>query len=106
MAKAQKLHQYVLKLNTTFLAKHKWNLTLPLNEARKNPGCVVSLSDSQVLTWINELNGTENKDEKAKKLKSEIKFLKKQHNSLENKNAIAKNMMNYIGYNLLKTICV
>ena len=45
MAKAQKLHQYVLKLNTTFLAKHKWNLTLPLNDARNTPGCVVSLSD-------------------------------------------------------------
>lgn len=90
MAKAQKLHQYVLKLNTTFLAKHKWNLTLPLNEARKSPGCVVSLSDSQVLTWINELNGTEDKDKRAQEIKKEIKFLKKQPNSLENKNAIAQ----------------
>lgn len=90
MAKAQKLHQYVLKLNTTFLAKHKWNLTLPLNEARKSPGCVVSLSDSQVLTWINELNGTEDKDKRAKEIAKEIKFLKKQPNSAENKKAISE----------------
>ncbi len=89
MAKAQKLHQYVLKLNTTFLAKHKWNLILPLNEARKTPGCVVSLSDSQVLTWINELNGTEDKDKRAKEITKEIKFLKKQPNSVENKKAIS-----------------
>ena len=90
MAKAQKLHQYVFKLNTTFLAKHKWNLILPLSEARKSPGCVVNLSDSQVLTWINELNGTEDKDEKAKKITKEIKLLKKQQNSTENKNLIAQ----------------
>ena len=77
MAKAQKLHQYVFKLNTSFLAKHKWNLTLPLNEARKSPGCIVSLGDSQVLTWINELNGTEDKDKRAKEITKEIKFLKK-----------------------------
>lgn len=90
MAKAQKLHQYVLKLNTTFLAKHKWNLTLPLGEARKCPGCVVSLSDSQVLTWINELNGTEDKDEKAKEITKDIKFLKKQPNSVENRKLISE----------------
>ena len=90
MAKAQKLHQYVFKLHTGYLAKHKWNLVLPLNEARKTPGCVVSLSDSQVLTWINELNGSEDKDLRAKEIKNEIKFLKKQPNSPENKKRIAK----------------
>lgn len=90
MAKAQKLHQYVFKLNTTFLAKHKWDLKLPIKEARKSPGCVVSLSDSQVLTWINEINGTQDKDEKAKEIKSKIKFLKTQPNSQENKRKISQ----------------
>ena len=90
MAKAQKLHQYVFKLNTTFLAKHKWDLTLPIKEARKSPGCVVSLSDSQVLTWINEINGTRDKDERAKEIKSKIKILKTQPNSQENKKKISE----------------
>ena len=89
MAKAQKLHQYVFKLNTTFLKKHKWNLNLPIKEARKSPGCVVSLSDSQVLTWINELNGTTDKDIKAREIKQKIKLLKQQLNSKENKIAIS-----------------
>lgn len=89
MAKAQKLHQYVFKLNTTFLKKHKWNLNLPIKEARKSPGCVVSLSDSQVLTWINELNGTTDKDIKAREIKQKIKLLKQQPNSKENKIAIS-----------------
>ena len=90
MAKAQKLHQYIFKLNTTFLAKHKWDLQLPIKEARKSPGCVVSLSDSQVLTWINEINGTQDKDIKAKEIKRKIKFLKTQSSSSDNKKEIAQ----------------
>lgn len=81
MAKAQKLHQYVFKLNTTFLAQHKWNLIFPVKEARKSPGCVVSLSDSQVLTWINEINKTTDRDEKARQIKQNIKDLKKKQNN-------------------------
>ena len=90
MAKAQKLHQYIFKLNTTFLAKHKWNLDFPIKDARKSPGCVVSLNDSQVLTWINEINGTQDKDERAKEIKQKIKLLKKQPVSNENKKLISQ----------------
>lgn len=88
MAKQQKTQQYCLKLNTSFLAKHNWDLKLPIEEARKTPGVVISLADSQILTWINELNGTEDYDFQAKELKKEIKFLKTQKSSRENKKKI------------------
>lgn len=90
MAKQQKTQQYIYKINSSLLSKHKWNLTLPIKEARKIPGCVVSLSDSQILTWINELNGTSDKDKKAKEIKHEIKLLKTQKSSKENKIKISQ----------------
>jgi hypothetical protein len=88
MAKQKTTQQFIFKLNSTLLAKNNWDLSLPLERARKVPGMVVSLADSQILTWINQLNGTTDYDAKAKAIKKEIKFLKKQPNSRENKKEI------------------
>lgn len=88
VAKQQKTQQYCLKLHSSFLAKYNWDLTLPIEKARQTPGVVVSLADSQILTWINELNGTENYDSIAREIKKEIKFIKKQKSTVENKNKI------------------
>ena len=90
MAKQKTTQQFVLKLNSTLLAKNNWDLTLPLERARKVPGLVVSLSDSQILTWINQLNSTTDYDDKAKEIKKNIKLKKKQPNSRENKKEIEK----------------
>lgn len=61
---------------------------MPIEEARKTPGVVISLADSQILTWINELNGTENYDEKAKEIKSKIRLIKKEKTTPDNKTKI------------------
>ena len=89
MAKQKTTQQFVLKINSTLLAKNNWDLILPLERARKVPGLVVSLGDSQILTWINQLNGTTDYDIEAKRIKKEIKYLKKQPNCKENKKKIA-----------------
>lgn len=97
MAKQKTTQQFVLKINSTLLAKNNWDLILPLERARKVPGLVVSLGDSQILTWINQLNGTTDYDIEAKRIKKEIKYLKKQPNCKENKKKIAelyKNLYN------------
>lgn len=70
------------------MEKYNWDLNLPIEEARKTPGVVISLADSQILTWINELNGTEDYDKKAKEIKSEIKLIKKEKTTPENKTKI------------------
>ena len=88
VAKQQKTQQYCFKLHSSFLSKHNWDLTLPIEKARQTPGVVVSLADSQILTWINELNHTENYDSIAREIRKEIKFIKKQKNTAENKNKI------------------
>lgn len=90
MAKAQKTQQFIYKINSSLLRQNDWDLKLSLSDARKIPGVVVSLADSQILTWINELNGTEDYDNNAKKIKSEIRDIKKQPNSAENKAKISE----------------
>ena len=72
MSKQKKLQQYIYKIDSNLLEKKKWDLTLSVEDARKIDGIIVALADSQVLSWINELNGTQDYDEKAKIIKREI----------------------------------
>ena len=90
MAKSQKNQTFVLKLNTGYLSKHNWDLTLKLKEIRKQSQLVVSLGSSQVLRWMPELTGKPDADTEASKVKKEIKNLKKNGNSLENKKMISQ----------------
>lgn len=50
---------------------------LPISEARRNDE-VISIADSQVLRWIDELNGITDADAQAKSIKAEIKKLRKE----------------------------
>ena len=88
MAKSQKNQTFVLKINTGYLSKHNWHLTLKLNEIRKQSQLVVSLGSSQVLRWIEQFQGRQNNDAEATLIKQEIKQIKKQENSIENKKRI------------------
>ena len=90
MAKSQKNQTFVLKINTGYLSKNNWHLTLRLSEIRRRPQLVVSLGSSQVLRWMPELTGKQDADIEASKIKQEIKYLKKQGNSLENKQKISQ----------------
>ena len=81
MAKQQKLQKYCFKLHTSYLAKNNWNLTLPLKEARKSANAIVTVNDSQVLRWIEELNGTQDVDAKAKEIREQINILKAKGNN-------------------------
>ena len=88
MAKSQKNQTFVLKINTGYLSKHNWHLTLKLNEIRKQSQLVVSLGSSQVLRWIEQYQGRQNNDFEATRIKKEIKQLKKQENTIENKKRV------------------
>lgn len=79
--------KYIYKIHSSRLRKEKWKLTLPIEEARRNDE-VISLADSQVLRWIDELNGLTDADAKARDIKSEIKKLRKEQNSVQNRRAI------------------
>lgn len=69
--------RYIFKIRTERLKRAGWNLTLTLEEARKNEE-IISLADSQVLRWIDELNGITDAEERALDLKRRIRHLRKQ----------------------------
>lgn len=81
--------KYIYKIHSSRLRKEKWKLTLPIDEARRNDE-VISLADSQMLRWIDELNGITDADAQARYIKSQIKRLRKEPNSIQNKRAIKK----------------
>lgn len=58
-----------------------------MDEARRNEE-IISIADSQILSWIDELNGITNADERAREVKAEIKRIKKEQNSAVNKRKI------------------
>ena len=86
MAKSQKNQTFVLKINTGYLSRHNWNLSLKLSEIRKQSQLVVSLGSSQVLRWI----AKDGNDEKATAIKQDIKNRKKIGNDPENKRKICE----------------
>lgn len=87
ISRQQSCQKFILKIHSARLRKARWNLTLPISEARRNDE-VISLSDSQMLRFIDRLNGIENADAIAKEIKNEIKMLRKQQNSLQNRKKI------------------
>lgn len=88
MAKSQKNQTFVLKINTGYLSKHNWDLHLELDKIRKESQMVVSLGSSQVLRWMTQIQGRQNDDLTATNIKKEIKHIKKQENSAENKKRV------------------
>ena len=71
------------------MRKEGWSLNLPIEEARRNEE-VIALADSLVLRWIDELNGIADGDIKAKEIKRQIKALKKEENTTENRRKVKK----------------
>lgn len=64
-------------------------MTLPLEEARRNDE-IISIADSQMLRWIDELNGVTDADERAKEVRTRICNLRRQPNSAQNKRELRK----------------
>lgn len=62
---------------------------MPIDEARRNDE-IISLADSQMLRWIDELNGITDADAQAREIKRQIKQLRKEPNSVQNKRTIKK----------------
>lgn len=89
MAKQLVPHKFILKINSTKLREAKWNLSLPLADARRNDE-VVALGDSQMLRWIDELNGTVDSINEAIRVKAKIRELKRLPSGAHNRREIQK----------------
>ena len=89
MAKQQVCQKYIFKIHSARLRNANWNLTLPLAEARLNEE-IISLADSLVLRWLDELNGITDADARAKEIKKRIRQLRKEQNCVGNKKEISR----------------
>lgn len=77
----------MLKLHSSRLKKAKWNLTLCLEEARRNDE-LIALSDSNTLRFIDDINDLHGADEIAAEIQREIRKLRKLETSRANRKTI------------------
>lgn len=79
----------IYKVHSKQLRKSKWDLNLPLDLAMsKFPDNIVSIGDSQVLRFIDELNGVTDVSDKVTNIKRKIKIEKCKPKSSETKTKI------------------
>ena len=90
--------KFIYKLHSKRLKKANWNLILPLEVAMRDyPEEIVSLNDSQLLRFIDELNGISDVNDKITDIKKKIKNEKKKPKSRETKmiiKALYENLYN------------
>ena len=82
--------KYIYKLNSTYLDMNDYDIHIELNDAAKNSEVVISVGHSQLIKWIEDLTSTENNYIYAENLRKEIRALKKQDSTKENKQQIKK----------------
>ena len=82
-------YSIVLKLNTGRLKHANWDLSITLHEARA-AGEVVTLSESQVLRWMDEFNGVCAAGEVIADVRRQIRAIQKLDVSVKNRNEIRR----------------
>ena len=74
--KRGKSQRYIYKIHSGRLKKAGWDLSLSLEQARKNKE-VISLSESQLMRFLDELNGITDPETHITALRRQIQGLKK-----------------------------
>lgn len=71
--------RFVYKIHTSRLRRAKWNLTLTIDQARENRE-LISLNESQLMRFIDELNGIKAPEIYIDSIKAQIRKLKTEKN--------------------------
>lgn len=79
MSRYKTAQRYVFKIHSSRLRRAKWHLTLTVNQARENKE-LITVNESQLMRFIDELNGMENAVSHVCGLKSQIQRLKTETN--------------------------
>jgi len=87
VAKQQTAQKYIFKIRSSRLRKAKWNLVLSLSDARRNDE-IISIGDSQMMRWIDELNGAEDTEDKVASIRREISRIRNEPTSASNRRAV------------------
>lgn len=79
-------HRLIYKLHSKQLKRAKWNLNIDLGKMiQEQPRSVVALSDSQILRFIDRINGADDISAKAHEINRRIRLEKKKPRSRETK---------------------
>lgn len=89
MSKHLTSQRYVYKIKSSRLRRKKWKLQLSVNEARENKE-LISLSESQILRWIDELNHLSDAEMHITYIKNQIKKEKREPNLAKSRPRIRK----------------
>ncbi|HIT54484.1 MAG TPA: hypothetical protein IAD07_11160 [Candidatus Fimivicinus intestinavium] len=79
----------MFKLHTSRLKKAGWSLSLTVEQARRN-GELVALSDSTLLRFIDELNGTQNRSGRVAALREKLARLRQAPSSPATRRALCE----------------
>ena len=79
MSKHLTSQRFVYKIHSSRLRRAKWDLQLTINQARENKE-LISLSESQMMRFIDELNGITNPELHIADIKSQIKKMRYEKN--------------------------
>lgn len=85
--KQQKELRYIYKIHSSVLKRSKWKLNLTIEKAQKN-GQLISLANSQLIDFIDEIQQNEINKERLIQIKKRINKLQHMRVSLENRNEI------------------
>ena len=87
--KQKAAQKFIYKIHTKQLKRSNWNLNMPLETAiREYPDLIVSINDSQMLRWIDELNGVTDYSERIRTIRNRIQYIKNKPKSRQQKQAI------------------
>ena len=93
----------IYKLHSAQLRAAKWNLTLPLDVAKKDyPDTIISLNDSQVLRWVDEINGIEDANGQIAEIKQLIRIEKKKDTAV----SVSDGFATIMGIFAVAVLCV
>ena len=87
--KRRSFQRLIYKINTTMLRDAKWDLKIDLTWAIRN-GCVVSIGDSQMLRWIDEMNCVSEVDEKIAEIRKKIRLISKMEDNPQNRRDVKR----------------
>ena len=89
MSKNNTLQRYIYKIHSSRIIRENYNINMTLQQAKDNDE-IIGISESQIIRYIDYLNGFEDVSERISDIKNQLKHLKKSTNILKTKPLIKK----------------
>lgn len=97
--------RYIFKLSSSYLRRCGWQLSMTISEGQKT-NQVVALGESQLLRWLDELNGIEDCERKINKIHIQIEEYREQYKTDDNIRPVLRSLYQQLDhYQFKKDYC-